>query len=162
MLARLFAAAGLLIAATIGATAQEVAITDAWARATPGGAQTGAAYLTLVSSKPDRLTGISTPAAEQAGLHVMTMVGNVMQMRPVDGIDLPAGQAVTLKPGGYHIMMTGLARPLHPGDSFPLTLSFASGGSEQVTVAVRGLGSMGPPGLSMPHSDLPASMPKAR
>ena len=97
-----------LVVLTSGVVAQsgDVRITNAWARATPGGAQTAATYVTLASVAGDRLTGASTPAAQQAELHTMTMDGSVMKMRQVDGIDVPAGQMVTLKPGGYHIMLT--------------------------------------------------------
>jgi periplasmic copper chaperone A len=67
--------------------------------------------VTLQSSAGDRLTGASTPAAQAAQLHTVSMEGGVMKMRQVDGIDLPAGQSVTLKPGGYHLMLMGLAQP---------------------------------------------------
>ena len=155
-------AAGLLLGCSAAAaTAQDggIVIKDAWARAMPGGAQTAAAYLTVEALAGDRLTGASTPAAQKAELHSMTMEGNVMQMRPVDGIDLPAGKAVTLKPGGYHIMLTGLATPLQEGQSFPLTLDFAKAGAREVTVSVEKVGAMGPngqpTGTTMPGMDMP-------
>jgi copper(I)-binding protein len=131
---------------SVTATAQssDVEVKDAWARATPGGAQTAAAYVTVTSPTGDRLTGASTPAAQKADIHSMSMDNGVMKMRQVDGIDLPAGQAVTLKPGGYHIMLTGLAKPLQQGQSFPLTLDFAKAGAQQVMVTVEKVGSMGP------------------
>jgi copper(I)-binding protein len=156
-------AAFVLTLASFGAMAQSgtVEIKDAWARATPGGAQTAAVYVTVESATGDRLTGVSTPAAQTADLHNMAMNNGVMTMRQVDGIDLPAGQAVTLKPGGYHIMLTGLAKPLADGQSFPMTLTFAKAGSQEVTVAVQKTGAMGPgggqsgggttmPGMTMP------------
>jgi copper(I)-binding protein len=141
-----------------------VEIKEAWARATPGGAQTAAAYVTLVSAAGDRLTGVSTPAAQKADIHSMTMDNGVMKMRQVDGLDLPAGQAVTLKPGGYHIMLTGLAKPLEEGQSFPLTLDFAKAGTREVIVSVEKIGAMDPanqaggtPGnsMSMPGMKMP-------
>lgn len=124
----------------------DVQITKAWARATPAGAQTAAAYVTVESPAGDRLTGASTPAAQKADIHEMTMDGNVMKMRQVDGVDLPAGKAVSLKPGGYHIMLTSLAKPLKEGESFPLTLDFAKAGTKQVEVSVEKVGAMGPSG----------------
>ena len=130
-------------------------IANAWARATPGGAQTAAAYVTITSAAGDRLTAASTPAAQKAELHTMTMDGNVMKMRQVDGIDLPAGQAVTLKPGGYHIMLTGLSQPLTAGQTFPLTLTFEKAGAREVTVTVQKVGSMGPGGGDMPGMNMP-------
>jgi periplasmic copper chaperone A len=147
---------GLWLAAATGAVAQtgDPQITNAWARATPGAAQTAAAYVTVVSSAGDRLTGASTAVAQKAELHSMTMDGNVMKMRQVDGIDLPAGKTVTLKPGGYHIMLTGLAQPLTEGQTFPLTLTFDKAGTRDVTVTVQKVGSMGP-GTTMPGMDMP-------
>lgn len=128
------------------AQGSDVQITNAWARATPAGAQTAAAYVTVEAPSGDQLTGVSTPAAQKADIHEMTMDGNIMKMRQVDGIDLPAGKTVTLKPGGYHIMLTGLAKPLKEGDTFPLTLDFAKAGAKQVNVSVQKIGAMGPGG----------------
>jgi copper(I)-binding protein len=133
-------AAALMIAASAAAQEGAVEVTDAWARATPGKAENGAVYLTLASSAPDRLTGLATPIAAKAELHMMTMEGSVMKMRPLAGIDLPAGQKVTLKPGGAHIMLVGLKQPLRPGQSFPLTLYFAKAGASEVTVTVAKAG----------------------
>jgi periplasmic copper chaperone A len=143
---RLFAIATTLAATVAAALAQtgQVEITNAWARATPGGATTGAAYLTIVSPVADRLVGASSPVAKSAQLHTMTMQGNIMKMRPVAGIDLPAGKAVTLKPGGLHIMLTGLTAPIKDGQNFPLTLTFKNAGSKEVTVKVAKVGAMGP------------------
>jgi len=148
----------MLFFGTAVARGSDVQITNAWARATPSGGQTAAAYATVESPAGDRLTGVSSPAAQKADIHEMTMDGSVMKMRQVDGIDLPAGEAVTLKPGGYHIMLTGLAKPLKEGDTFPLILDFAKAGAKQVDVSVEKIGSMGPgggsstnmPGMSMP------------
>jgi hypothetical protein len=141
------------------AQSNTVEIKEAWARATPGGAQTAAAYVTLQSPTGDRLTGVSTPVAKQAEFHSMTMDNGVMKMRQVDGIELPAGQAVMLKPNGYHIMLTGLTRPLKEGETFPLTLTFAKAGSQNVAVSVQTVGSMGPGkpggGENMPGMDMP-------
>lgn len=137
-------AAVLLFAAAAAAQTGSVEVKDAWARATPGKAENGAAYLTLQSPTADRLTGASTPAAQKAELHIMTMEGGMMKMRPLAGVDLPAGQPVVLKPGGMHVMLLGLTQPLRPGQSFPLTLSFEKAGTREVTVSVEEAGSMGP------------------
>jgi copper(I)-binding protein len=137
-------AAFLLIAGGAAAQTGSVAVKDSWARATPGKAEIGAAYLTLESPVPDRLTGLSTPIAQTAQLHTATMEGGVMKMRPLAGLDLPAGQAVTLKPGATHIMLLGLNQPLHPGQSFPLTLHFEKAGTREVSVSVEKAGAMGP------------------
>ena len=68
----------------------------------------------------------------------------VMKMRPLAGLDIPAGQSVTLKPGGEHIMLMGLNGPLHEGQSFPLTLTFEKAGTREVSVAVEKPGAAGP------------------
>jgi len=145
----------MLFSAAALAQGGDVKITDAWARATPGGAQTAAAYVTVESAAGDRLTGASTPAAQKADIHEMTMDGNVMKMRQVDGIDLPSGKPVTMKPGGYHIMLTGLAKPLQEGQTFPLTLDFAKAGKRQVTVSVEKVGAMGPGAASNDSTNMP-------
>jgi periplasmic copper chaperone A len=158
---KLFAFAVILLLVG-GAAAQTgpVEIKNAWAGATPGKAETGAAYLTLESPIPDRLTGVSTPVAKKAELHTMTMEGGIMKMRPLDGIDLPAGQPVTLKPGAMHIMLLGLTQPLVAGQSFPLTLSFEKAGTREVTVSVEKAGAMGPEKTTSGGTQMP--MPAGR
>lgn len=117
---------------------------DAWARATPPNVGTGAVYLTLTSRADDRLVGAATAVAAQAELHEMKMVNNVMQMRPLDGLDLPAGQAVALKPGGYHIMLEGLKAPLKQGGTVALRLTFVHAPPLDVTATVQPIGAAGP------------------
>lgn len=136
-------AAALLLATAAAAQSGAIEITNAWARATPGGASIGAAYLTLQASNADRLTGAETPIARAAQLHQMTMTDGVMKMRPLAALDLPAGHPVTLQPGGVHLMLVGLKAPLKPGEHFPLTLHFAKAGTREVTVAVGKIGAMG-------------------
>jgi copper(I)-binding protein len=142
---KLFAFAATLVVAS-GALAQtgQLEVNDAWARATPGKAETGAAYLTILSPTADRLVAVSSPVAKKAELHTMSMAGMVMQMRPVAGIDIPASQPVTLKPGGEHIMLLGLNEPLHTGQSFPMTLDFEIAGPRAVVVTVEKVGAAGP------------------
>jgi len=138
---KLFAfATGLLLATAAAAQTAQPQITDAWARATPGTAQPGVAYLTIRSATADRLVAASTPVAKKAELHTMSMSNGIMQMRPASGLDIPAGQPVTLNPGGEHIMLMGLEHPLREGQSFPLTLTFEKAGNREVTVAVEKAG----------------------
>lgn len=127
------------------ATAQtgSIEITDAWARATPGIMENGAAYLTIRSAAADQLIGAATPIAKNAGPHEMTSDSGIMRMRPLAAIDLPAGRPVTLRPGAVHIMLQGLDRPLRAGESFPLTLRFKKAGSREVMVVVEKAGAMG-------------------
>lgn len=139
--------AGLAVMMGMGsALAQEsgVQVDQAWARATPGAATTGAVYATLrnVGNAPDTLTAASTPVADKAELHVMKMDNGVMEMRPVPSLVIAPGQSVALEPNGYHIMLIGLKKPLKEGDKIPLTLTFAHGGAQQVTASVAKIGAM--------------------
>jgi periplasmic copper chaperone A len=134
----------VLTANAASAQTGQLEVDNAWARATPGKSATGAAYVTIRSPTADKLVAASSPVAKKAELHTMSMSGMVMKMRPVAGIDIPAGQPVTLAPGGYHIMLIGLAKPLAAGQSFPLTLTFEKAGSRTVNVAVEKIGAMGP------------------
>jgi len=137
-------AASLALASAALAQTSQLEVSDAWARATPGKAENGVAYLTIRSPTSDRLVSASSPVAKKAELHTMEMAGMVMKMRPLAGLDIPAGQPVTLKPGGEHIMLLGLNRPLREGQSFPLTLNFEKAGTRTVTVAVEKPGAAGP------------------
>lgn len=137
-------AISLLMSAGAMAQTGAVEITDAWARATPGKAENGAAYLTMAAPTGDRLTGISTPVAKKAELYAMKMAGGIMTMSHLDTIDLPAGQPVTLKPGAVHIMLLGLKEPLQAGRSIPLILHFEKGGTREVIAAVGKVGATAP------------------
>jgi len=139
--ALLLAAASPAFAQAAGAPA--IQVEQPWARATPAGAQTGAAYLTLdnKSGSADRLTGASSDVAASVQIHEMTVVGGVMRMRQLaDGLPIPAGGTVELKPGSYHVMLIGLKKPLAAGDTFPLTLTFEKAGTISVTVPVKAMG----------------------
>ena len=137
-------AASLVVASAALAQTNQLEVSNAWARATPGKAENGAAYLTIQSPTPDRLLTVSSPVAKKAELHTMSMEGMVMKMRPLAGVDIPAGQPVTLKPGGQHVMLLGLDAPLREGQSFPLTLTFEKAGTRTVTVAIEKPGATGP------------------
>jgi periplasmic copper chaperone A len=139
--------AAILIATAAPALAQgtgpAIAVEQPWARATPAGAMTGAVYMTLdnKSGSADRLTGASSDVADTLQIHEMSVVNGVMQMRQLtDGLPIPAGASVVLKPGGYHVMLIGLKQPLTPGETFPLKLAFAKAGTISVTVAVQAMG----------------------
>jgi len=136
--------AGLAVTSAALAQPAQLEINNAWARATPGKAENGAAYVTIQSPTADRLVAASSPVAKKAELHTMSMQGMVMKMRPLAGLDIPPGQPVTLKPGGEHIMLMGFNQPLHDGQSFPLTLDFEKAGPRTVTVTVEKAGSKGP------------------
>jgi copper(I)-binding protein len=147
-------AATLLASSAVFAASPDVQVTQPWARASAGAATTGAAYLSLTGgAQADRLTAASTPVAQTAEVHESTSEGGIMRMRPVPGLDIPAGKTVKLSPGGYHIMMFGLHRPLKAGESFPLTLTFAHAVPVTVTVHVRPIGAGAMPDRTMGGMD---------
>lgn len=148
----------MLTAAVASAQTGQLAVDNAWARATPGKSDIGAAYVTIHSPTADRLVAASTPVAKKAELHTMEMSGMVMKMRPISSIDIPAGQSVSLAPGGMHIMLMGLNQPLKAGQSFPLSLTFAKAGTRTVNVAVEKVGASGP----MPAGTMSMPMPAAK
>jgi copper(I)-binding protein len=115
-------AAGCAVAAG-EARAQPVTVKDAWVRAPAPGQKVAGAYMELVSRTSMALTAVASPAAASVELHSTSMEGGVMRMRPVGKIDLPAGTAVKLAPGGLHIMLIDIRQPLKPGDKVPLTLT---------------------------------------
>lgn len=117
-----------------------VQIRHAYARATVPNQPTGAAYVTFENTgkSADRLVSLSSPVARQVEMHTMTMDGNMMKMRQVEAIELKPAGSVTMKPGdGYHLMLTGLKKPLKTGESFPMTLRFEKAGRVRITVAVE-------------------------
>ncbi len=147
-----------LVAAAPNAHAQHgspVAIEQPWARATPPGAQTAAAYLKIVNhgAEEDVLIGASTPEAARVEFHETTMTGGVMRMRPATrGIAVPAHGTIELNPnGGYHIMLSGLKAPLKSGTMLPVTLRFAKAGSIEVVFAVEPIGARGPSAGAAPE-----------
>src|SRR5260221_1723626 len=107
-----FAASLLLAGAAMAQTVtpadqsqSQIQVKDAWARATPGKAENGAAYLTIISPVSDRLTGVSTPVAKHPELHNMTIEAEVMKMPPLADFDRSANQPITLKPDGTNIRL---------------------------------------------------------
>ncbi|MCS6970101.1 MAG: copper chaperone PCu(A)C [Planctomycetota bacterium] len=119
--------------------ASELAIERAWARASLPGAEAGAVYaLIRGGARDDRLVAASSPVCAHCEVHehVRDQRG-LMQMREVaGGLAIPAGAALELQPGGYHIMLIGLHQPLRVGQRFPLTLQFAQAGPRELTVEV--------------------------
>ncbi len=143
----------LLLALPTPVHAQDPALKleHVWSRAAMAGRE-GAVYLTITNSGPtDTLTGASTPVAASAGVHETINDKGIMKMRPVPKLPVPQGQPVTLKPGSYHIMLMDLKQPLKQGDSFPITLTFATAGAITATATVEKAGAMSDmPGMSMP------------
>jgi copper(I)-binding protein len=146
--------------ATNAASAEPVSVTGAWARVTPPKAPAGAAYMTITSAEGDMLTGVSVPAdvAGEAQLHETTDQNAAMAqemaekgesptaaqmqqmmkgMKEVEMIDLPAGEAVQLKPGGYHVMLMKLKAPITEGMTIPVTLTFEKAGEVTVDAVAK-------------------------
>lgn len=114
------------------------AVSDAWARATPPGTTVGAAYMTIQGGKQaDRLVGAASERASMAHLHTVEEQGGVAKMRAIEGVEIPAGQRVTLAPKSTHVMLMGLDGPLVAGQKFVVTLQFATAGALPVTVTVK-------------------------
>lgn len=151
-----FAAALVLPMLSITAAAHEssggITVSQAWSRATPGGVRNGAAYLAITASEAgDKLVDARSDAAERVELHNHIHENGVMKMRRVDAIDVPAGQTVTLSPGGYHLMLMGLKKPLEEGGKLNLTLVFEKAGEIEVTAPIEPIGAKGPGGAGDTH-----------
>ena len=116
-----------------------ITIEQAWARPTAASVANGAAYLTIKNTgkTDDTLTGAETSAAAKAELHESSMEGNVMKMRPLGDVTVPAGGSAEFKPGGKHIMLLGLKAPLMAGQSFTLTLHFKNAGANDKNCRVK-------------------------
>jgi copper(I)-binding protein len=127
--------------------AGDLVITQAWSRATPGGAKIGSGYLTIENkgSAPDRLISGSADVADKVQVHEMATTNGVMTMRPLDnGLTIEPGKTVKLAPGGYHLMLFDLKTPLKQGDKVPVTLEFEKAGKVKLTLDVQGVGAQGP------------------
>jgi len=129
----------ILLASCSKAGPADVRISDAWARETVAGQTAAAAYLTLKNegSGDDRLVGVAAPAPAMAMLHGSDSADGVARMRPLNsGLAVPSGATIELKPGGTHVMITGLGGPLHAGDAFRLTLKLEKSGERPVDVRI--------------------------
>jgi copper(I)-binding protein len=127
-------AASLLLA---GAAHAQVSIDKPWVRTTVAQQTTTAAYMTITSVQGGKLVSASSPVAAGVEVHEMKMVGDVMKMRPVDALPLPAGKPVELKAGGYHMMLTGLKKPVKFGDVVPIQLVIEDAAGKRRTVDVQ-------------------------
>jgi copper(I)-binding protein len=138
MIPRLLLVAAMLAApvAARAAPASSVQVTEAFTRAAPAGG-VGGVFLTIVNTgAADRLTGATSMEAAKAELHESTSDNGIMRMRPVDGLDIPAGSTVKLVPGGYHLMLMGLKQGLTAGGRLPITLVFRNAGKVDVEASI--------------------------
>ncbi|MFC4297242.1 copper chaperone PCu(A)C [Castellaniella hirudinis] len=121
----------------VAATAQaQVTVQEPWVRATVAQQQATGAFMRLSSATDSALVQADSPVAKHVEIHEMTMEHDVMKMRQVDRLTLPAGHAVELKPGGYHIMLIDLKEQVQEGSHVPLTLTFENADGKRETVDV--------------------------
>lgn len=128
---------------SLSAQAKDIKVSEAWARATAPGQDSGMVQAVITSKKPATLVGATCKCASSVEMHSMVTEGGMMKMRQVDSIELPAGEAVDLGAKGYHLMLMGLKKPLVAGKKINLTLQFrqANGKVQKVEVSakVRGM-----------------------
>jgi len=116
-----------------------------WTRATPPGAKVGGGFMQLRSSSAaDRVVGASSPVAGRVEMHITVREGDVMKMREVTAFEVPAGGTFELKPGGAHLMLMDLKRPLKQGEKVPLTLKLEKGGELKLDLSVEEMGARQP------------------
>ncbi len=128
------AACALTLLCAAHVQAQSVSVKDAWIRGTVQGQNATGAFMELTGKSNARLVGVTTPLTKTAEVHNMKMDNGVMKMYPVDGIEVPAGKTVKLAPGGYHLMLMNLQKPLNAGDKVPLQLTFELADKKRETV----------------------------
>lgn len=125
---------GLMLLMAVAAHAQEVSVKDAWIRGTVQGQNATGAFMELTGKSNARLVSAASPAAKTVEVHSMKVENGVMKMFPVDGVDLPAGKPVKLAPGGFHVMLMDLQKPLNVGDKVPLKLTFELANKKRETL----------------------------
>lgn len=129
--------AAAFLSTLAGVALAQVDVSSAWARpAVPGQTGTGA-FMTIVSKDGARLVGAASPVAGVVEIHEMAMDNNVMRMRAVPSLDLPAGREVQLKPGGHHVMLLDLKQPLKVGDKVPVELRLETRDGKRITQPVQ-------------------------
>ena len=137
-IALLVALAALTVGSALAQTADPaININDAWVRTTVPGQKATGAFMKITATEGTRLVGASTPVAGVAEVHVMKMDGDVMQMRALPGLELPAGKTVELKPGGYHVMLMDLKAALPKDSTVPLTLMFKDAKGVQSKIELK-------------------------
>jgi len=124
-----------------------LAVSAPFTRATLPNAPVGGGYLTIenTGTEPDRLVSITSPVSNDVEVHTMTMDGDVMTMKALDGaLEIPAGETVTLAPSGLHIMFMNITQPFVEGETVPVTLNFEKAGALDLELPVLGPAADGP------------------
>lgn len=151
----LAAFSAVVIAAPVRADdvkAGDLVISQAWSRATPGGAKVAGGYLTIENkgSAPDKLVAVTAEIAGKTEVHEMAMDNGVMKMRPLNkSLVIEPGKIVKFAPGGYHLMLQDLKGPFKEGEKVPVTLEFEKAGKVAVSLDVQGVGAQAPGGGGM-------------
>lgn len=137
----LFVAPAVAVAADAVTAVGDLTIADPWARASAGMARAGAAFMHITNDgATDRLVAADADVSRVVELHTHIKDGDIMRMRRVDAIEVTGGTETVLQPGGLHVMLIDLHAPLEEGESFPLSLTFETAGTVEVTVTVKGVG----------------------
>jgi len=134
-------------------------LTDLWTRATPPNAPSGGGFLTIANTgdAADRLIAVASPSAGKAEIHQMKIEDGVMTMRPQEGgIEIPAHGAVTLAPGGFHLMFMDLKAPFAAGGKLPVTLTFEKAGAVETFLHIEAIGAKGPANMDHGSMEAPA------
>ncbi len=130
----LAAASMAILASTANA---QVTVKDAWVRATVPQQQATGAFMQLNAAKDSRLVSASSPLTPVVEVHEMAMQDNIMRMRQIPAVELPAGKAVDLKPGGYHVMLMDLKQQVKEGDTVPITLVFEGKDGKRESLEIK-------------------------
>jgi len=135
-----------LLLAIANAGAQGITVQDAWIRGIPASATTTAAFMTIHNTGSDNavLKSVDCAVAETVQIHTMEQVGEIMKMKEVSELRIPADGQAILAPKGYHIMLIGLVRPINEGETIPLSLNFTDRATVVIDAVVKKWGSMPP------------------
>ena len=135
--------AAWLLSVLLAPALAQTTVSEPWVRGTVTQQKVTGAFMTLTSAQGAKLLSAASPVAGVVEVHEMAMEGNTMKMRAVPALELPAGKAVQLKPGGYHVMLIDLKQPLKEGDTVPITLTIEGKDGKKeslsVTAPVRAL-----------------------
>lgn len=127
-----------LVAALVSTAAQaDVSVSDPWVRATVAQQKATGAFMRITSPVDARLVSASSPVAGVVEIHEMVMDGEIMKMRAIPGLALPAGQAVELKPGGYHVMLIDLKQQVKVGDVVPVSIVVEGADGKRETLELK-------------------------
>lgn len=126
-----------LVVLTTGGVMADVSVKEPWVRATVAQQTATGAFMQITAPRAARLVEARSPVAGVTEIHEMTMDNNVMRMRAIPGIDLPAGKAVELKPGGYHVMLMDLKAPITEGQEVPVTLVVEHADKKRETIELK-------------------------